>query len=213
MLTRYLVERFYDTPDAKYKTNGNGCGDYPFLSCLTLPSVHEVCRPHNQTNPCCETEALVGEAPQLTPESLEYIQRGDKISCNEQQYKAAIATREFLLGPSDPATAKCYNGLGDLYIKLGRLEEAEEYLSRALQVRSSGPLFDAAVTRDNLGCIYEMKGDIQKAREMRITDEHVICGLYEVCCALYIICVITFRILNRVQCASQRLYRLNEISR
>ncbi|CAL1695602.1 unnamed protein product [Somion occarium] len=127
------------------------------------------------------------------PVLLEYIQRGDKISCNEQQYKAAIATREFLLGPSDPATAKCYNGLGDLYIKLGRLEEAEEYLSRALQVRSSGPLFDAAVTRDNLGCIYEMKGDIQKAREMRITDEHVICGLYE--------------------CASQRLYRLNEISR
>ncbi|KAF7954530.1 hypothetical protein EAE96_005650 [Botrytis aclada] len=63
----------------------------------------------------------------------------------------------------------------------GRLEEAQKLLEDADRVRSGNNDldFDAACTRDNLGQLWEIKGDVVKAREARGRNpKNMICSNY-----------------------------------
>ncbi|KAA1471499.1 hypothetical protein DENSPDRAFT_837502 [Dentipellis sp. KUC8613] len=94
--------------------------------------------------------------------------RGDFAKA-ESAYLRAIEVKESGFGPGNKSTAVSQNTLGELYIKMDRLSEAEEMLQRALKIRNeTGPQFDAAVTRENLGHLYEKQGDLLKAKEIRL---------------------------------------------
>ncbi|TFY81946.1 hypothetical protein EWM64_g2062 [Hericium alpestre] len=83
--------------------------------------------------------------------------RGDFAGA-EALFLRAIDVKEQGLRPGNKFTANSQNALGELYLKLERLDEAEDMLKRALHIRKvTGTAFDAAVTRENLGQLYEMK--------------------------------------------------------
>ena len=119
----------------------------------------------------------------LNNEALRLEAMGD-LEGAERMHLRAIEVKEASLGPGDMTTAVSYNGLGELYLTMQRLDKAEEYLNKALRVREhSGPKSDLSVTRDNLAKLYEMKGNLQAAQEMRLrgkADDNIACGNYNV---------------------------------
>ncbi|KAI0639427.1 hypothetical protein C8Q77DRAFT_1046295 [Trametes polyzona] len=100
----------------------------------------------------------------------------------EWAHLEAIRVKEAGLGVDHFTTAVSYNGLGELYLKINNIDKAEEFLNKALNVRTrSGPKADLAVTRDNLGRLYEMKGDLKAAQEVRLQgapENNIACGNY-----------------------------------
>ncbi|KAI0361587.1 hypothetical protein OH77DRAFT_1417867 [Trametes cingulata] len=122
----------------------------------------------------------VTDGVDLNNQALRLERQGD-LQGAERAHLEAIRVKEAGLGTDHFTTAVSYNGLGELYLKMGRLDQAEEYLNKALRVRSqSGPKVDLAVTRDNLGQLYEMKGDLKAAQEIRLqgAPDNIACGNY-----------------------------------
>lgn len=137
-------------------------------------------------NPSPAQAMAVMQASGLNNEALQCMRTGDHAGA-EHLHKQAIQVKEVGLGTDHITTALSYNALGETYVAMGRLDEAEDYLGRALRVRATqGPAMDAAVTRDNLGRVCEMRGDLAKAREIRTLDQsHVACGHYDVSPCLF----------------------------
>ncbi|KAI8995655.1 hypothetical protein BD414DRAFT_456716 [Trametes punicea] len=99
--------------------------------------------------------------------ALQLESQGD-LAGAEQACLQAIQVKEAGLGANAVSTALSYNSLDELLLTMERLDQAEHYLMKALEVRSqAGPAADLAVTRDNLGRLYEMKGALNAAREIR----------------------------------------------
>ncbi|KAG4080217.1 hypothetical protein HA402_008288 [Bradysia odoriphaga] len=73
------------------------------------------------------------------------------------------------------------NGLGELYMKMGKLDQAQEMLEAAYKARSRNNDFDKSCTADNLGRLFEMKGNIKKAIEWRTANgpNQMICSNYD----------------------------------
>lgn len=72
-----------------------------------------------------------------------------------------------------PNIASDYNMLGELYIEMDNLVEAEKSFNQALSVchQIKAPL-ELAATYQNLGILYKKKGKINKAREyFRLAQE------------------------------------------
>lgn len=87
----------------------------------------------------------------------------------ERIYLLAIEVKERYLEPNSTITAISQNMLGEVYIKMGKIEEAERQLKRAMTARNeAGTAFDAAVTRENLAQLSEMKGKMSEAKELRL---------------------------------------------
>ncbi|KAI0669871.1 hypothetical protein C8Q78DRAFT_976432 [Trametes maxima] len=132
-------------------------------------------------NPNEGTVAGVTDGVASNSQALRLERQGD-LQGAERAHLEAIRTKEAGLGPNHFTTAVSYNGLGELYLKTERLEQAEDYLKKALRVRrESGPKADLAVTRDNLGRLYETKGDLRAAREIRcegVADSNIACSNY-----------------------------------
>ncbi|EPT04356.1 hypothetical protein FOMPIDRAFT_1084290, partial [Fomitopsis schrenkii] len=89
----------------------------------------------------------------------------------ESLHRQAIEVKERGLGTDHITTALSYNAMGKTYIRLNRLDEAEMYLQKALAIREASPRpqdeIDAAVTRENMAVVYEMRGDLPRARQIR----------------------------------------------
>lgn len=90
------------------------------------------------------------------------------------EHREELEMKLLLRGPNHIDTAVTYNGLGEALLEAGELQEAEEMLLNAYRVRegaSNGEsfnVFNAAVTRENLGRLYEAKGDWARARSVRL---------------------------------------------
>ncbi|KAI0073139.1 hypothetical protein K474DRAFT_1666980 [Panus rudis PR-1116 ss-1] len=127
------------------------------------------------------TYSAMSEGTRLNNAALFASNSGNLVQA-EHLHKEAIKVKEAGLGNNHTSTAISYNALGEVYIKLKRLDEAEDYLKRALAVRGEdGPTLDAAVTRDNLGRVYEMKGDFAKANQIRRRSDKtkMVCSNYD----------------------------------
>ena len=89
----------------------------------------------------------------------------------EQLHRQAIDVKERGLGTDHITTALSYNAIGETYIRMNRLDDAEMYLQKARNIREASPRpqdeIDAAVTRENIAVVYEMRGDLPRARQMR----------------------------------------------
>jgi hypothetical protein len=68
-------------------------------------------------------------------------------------------------GPGNTHTALNQNSLGKLYIKMGRVDEAEAVLQATPSLRAKD--LDTTVTRENLVQVYEARGDLRAAKEMK----------------------------------------------
>lgn len=144
-----------------------------------MPPVH----PDIHVNPSPSYVLGVGQGTEYQDMALGYERQGD-FARAEAMYLQAIQIKETHLGLNHPSLAITLNSLGELYYRnLNRPDDAERVLSRALQIRREiEPAFDAAVTRENLGAVYEMKGNLEAAREMRQRGRphQVACGNYDV---------------------------------
>ncbi|KAJ8482027.1 hypothetical protein ONZ45_g15097 [Pleurotus djamor] len=90
----------------------------------------------------------------------------------ERLHLDALRLKQDSFGEESVTTALTRNGLGELYLEMGRLNEAESQFKKALAFRcQNGPVVDAAVTRDNLGGVEEARGDLVKARMMRLGND------------------------------------------
>ncbi|RDB29550.1 hypothetical protein Hypma_015534 [Hypsizygus marmoreus] len=116
----------------------------------------------------------------LNQQALQAERNGD-LQLAERLHLQAIAVKESGLGRNAVSTALSRNALGELYIKMGRLDEAEDNLKKAIAVRNhAGPAFDAAVSRDNLAQLYELRGNFKAAKDIRLSGapENMSCGFY-----------------------------------
>ena len=141
-----------------------------------------------QVNPPAARVMGIGEGVALNNEALRLESQGD-LAGAERKHLEAIWVKEAGLGTDDSTTAVSYNGLGELYLSMERLDKAEEYLTKALRVRErSGPASDLAVTRDNLGKLFEMKGDLQSAEDIRLkgAPDNIACGNYNVSSCVFL---------------------------
>ncbi|KAJ8455221.1 hypothetical protein ONZ51_g12564 [Trametes cubensis] len=132
-------------------------------------------------NPSAGAALGLTDGVALQNRALHLEHQGD-LTGAEQAFLEAIRLKDAGVGPGHVTTAVSCNGLGELYLKMGRLDQAEHYLNRALRVRvSNGPAADLAVTRDNLGRLYEMKGDLKAARDIREqgAPDNISCGHYD----------------------------------
>ena len=119
-------------------------------------------------DPAVATALGVGKGAELNSQAYLKQCSGD-LKGAERAYLEAIKVREQGLGTGHHLTAISYNGLGELYLTMAqRLDKAEEYLNMALAIRvKKGFPEELAVTRDSLGRLFEMKGDLQAAGDIR----------------------------------------------
>ncbi|KAH9950356.1 hypothetical protein B0H21DRAFT_723087 [Amylocystis lapponica] len=120
-------------------------------------------------NPTEAAANAIRQGTAFNNQAMQLSNSGD-LQGAERLYLRAIAIKEHGLGLDHPTTALSWNAIGELYIQLGRLDEAEDYLSKAVRVRNvRGGVFDGAVSRENLAQVYEMRGNLQQAKDMRMS--------------------------------------------
>jgi tetratricopeptide (TPR) repeat protein len=133
-------------------------------------------------NPDANAISQLSQGTTLNNLALQAERSGDLLRA-ENLHLEALTIKERGSGSNPLSTAISQNALGELYIKLGRLDDAETYLKKAIAVRNhAGPAFDAAVSRDNLAQLYELRGDLKQAKEIRLygAPDHLSCGYYHV---------------------------------
>ena len=83
-------------------------------------------------------------------------------------YTQALSTREEALGSGDPLVANVLNDLGRNYYEMGRYEQAEPVLVRALEIyeSSNDAPREAALPPLNLALLYQAKGRYTDAEGM-----------------------------------------------
>jgi len=132
-------------------------------------------------NPTPAYAMAMGEAIQNNNEGLALKGRG-MYEAAEQKYLRALDLKLTHIGENTITTALSHNALGELYIAMNRLDDAEKHLELAVKIRNAdGPSFDAAASRENLATVYEMRGDLKAAKQMRKSTGKYACGNYDVC--------------------------------
>jgi tetratricopeptide (TPR) repeat protein len=131
-------------------------------------------------NPSPAYARAMGEAIQNNNQGLALKQSG-QYEAAEKKYLKALDLKLKHIGETAITTALSHNALGELYIVMDRLDEAEKHLELAVKIRNAdGPTFDAATSRENLATIYEMRGDLLAAKQMRKSTGKYACGNYDV---------------------------------
>lgn len=111
------------------------------------------------------------------------LERAGNFIGAEQKHRQALGLKITAAGEDSIPVALTKNALGELYLKMNKLDEAQTMLEAAERIRSGarGQEFDAACSRDNLGRLWEMKGDAAKAAEWRSKKENeMICSHFDV---------------------------------
>lgn len=136
------------------------------------PSVH--------INPTLASGMAMDEAIRNNNEGLALKESG-QYEAAEKKYLKALDLKLRHIGENEITTALSHNALGELYIAMNRLEEAETHLQLAVNIRNAGgPTFDAAASRENLAIVYEMRGDLAAAKQMRKSTGKFACANYDV---------------------------------
>jgi hypothetical protein len=98
------------------------------------------------------------------------------------QYLRSLNLKLQHFGENAVTTSLSHNALGELYIAMNRLDDAERHLGLAVTIRNAeGPTFDAAVSRENLAVVCEMRGNLVAAKQMRKSTGMYACSNYNVC--------------------------------
>ncbi|TDL28422.1 hypothetical protein BD410DRAFT_780921 [Rickenella mellea] len=121
------------------------------------------------------------DAVQLNNQALTLDRRGDYAGA-EKLHKQAVAIKESSFGLDSLQTAISLNALGEVQLKLGKLDDAEANLRKAVSIRNAHQFssFDAAVSRENLAQVLEARGNLAEAKAVRMTGapNAISCGNY-----------------------------------
>ena len=164
---------------------------------------------NTHVNPTPAYAMAMGEAIQNNNEGLALKQSG-QYAAAEQKYLRALEIKLNHIGENAITTALSHNALGELYIAMDRLDDAERHLEIAVRIRNGdGPTFDAATSRENLAIVYEMRGNLAAAKQMRKSTGKYACGNYDVCPILRLL-LIAPEAVRRLQCPGQ-VFNKNEL--
>lgn len=139
--------------------------------------------PEIDINPSPGYAFAVMKASELNNKAFGIVERNGDLATAEPLLLEAMTINEATHGIDHSTTALAYNALGELYVKMVRLDEAEPYLNKAIEIRNAkGLLFDAAVSRENLAQLYEARGNFVKAKGIRLlgAPDKLACGHYKV---------------------------------
>ena len=130
-----------------------------------------------------ESLAIFQEAAAPNNEALRLSRAGD-LAGAERLHLKALDVKLRNMGPTAFSTSISYNELGETYLKMRELEKAESNLKKAIEIRSMYPTyaFDAAVSREYLAQVYEMRGDLVKAKKTRLSA-----GKLSIACAYHMV--------------------------
>ena len=145
--------------------------------------VHNMQTQHHIThvNPTPVYTMALGEAIKNNNEGLALRQSG-QYQAAEQKYLRALDLKLKHIGENAITTALSHNALGELYIDMNRPDDAEKHLQIAVKIRNlDGPTFDAAASRENLAVVYEMRGNLRAAKQMRKSMGKYACANSDVC--------------------------------
>ncbi|KAG1757564.1 hypothetical protein EDB19DRAFT_1657979 [Suillus lakei] len=134
---------------------------------------------HFHSNPAAGLD--VSQAAIINNQALSLSRQGDYAGA-EGLHLQALDLKLSAVGENDLTTAITRNALGELYLKMGRITDAEEQLKKAVSVRMrSGPAYDTAVSVENFGQVHEAKGDLEEARRVRLSHpaDIMVCGNYD----------------------------------
>lgn len=133
-------------------------------------------------NPSPAHATATTKGTEYNNKALQASRNGD-FATAERLHLEAIKVKEAGLGTDAVSTALSYNAIGELYLEMKKLDKAEEYLLKAVAIRNvKGPPFDGAVSRENLAQLEELKGNLPKAKEIRLSGapDKIACGSYQV---------------------------------
>ncbi|KAG2072650.1 hypothetical protein BDR04DRAFT_1096273 [Suillus decipiens] len=119
----------------------------------------------------------ISQAATISNQALSLSKQGHYASA-ESLYLQALHLKLSAVSENDLTIATTRNALGELYLKMGKITEAEEQLKKAVSIRMNGPAFDAAVSVENLGQVHEVQGDLEEARRVRLSHpaDIMVCG-------------------------------------
>lgn len=129
-------------------------------------------------NPSSKRTAAIIKGTEYNNKALQASYNGD-FATAERLHLDAIRVKEAGLGTDAVGTALSYNAIGELYLKMKQPDKAEEYLLKAVAIRNvEGDPFDGAVSRENLAQLEELKGNLSKAKEVRLSGapDKIACG-------------------------------------
>ncbi|KAG9219651.1 hypothetical protein CCMSSC00406_0006027 [Pleurotus cornucopiae] len=120
-------------------------------------------------NPSINTADAAFEASEFNTQAYQ-AQQSRTLQEAERLYLLAIELKERSSGPNSMTVVTSRGMLCEVYLKMGKIEEADYNLKEAMAVMNeSGTLsFNAAVTRENLAQLAEMKGEMGEAKALRL---------------------------------------------
>lgn len=103
----------------------------------------------------------------LTNEAYEQAHRG-RYADAERLHARSLQLKAGSVGLQHVSVATSYNGLGEAQMNLGRLDEAEDNLRKAITFREAfNQVYETACSKESLAQVYEMRGDLAQAKEFR----------------------------------------------
>lgn len=128
-------------------------------------------------------ESAISEAMTLAGKARQLDARGSHHEA-ERFFHRALE----LIDPSVPAThatlANIWNSFGELYLHMGRFDDAERLFAQSLDISSSiRDLKEISISRENLARVQRAKSELLKAKALKMmgAPDDMRCGNYSVC--------------------------------
>ncbi|KAF4574293.1 hypothetical protein EYR40_005989 [Pleurotus pulmonarius] len=139
-----------------------------------------------QVNPPINAAVAAFDTFELNTQAYQ-AQRAGNLEEAERLFLHTIELKERHSGPNSVTVATSRGMLGEVYLKMGKIEEAEYNLKKAMEVMSQtgASSFNTAITRENLAQLAEMKGDMGEAKALRLggAPNVMACANSEIACA------------------------------
>lgn len=115
-----------------------------------------------------DIDTLLSEALSLGTQARQLDARGNYTEAEQLLYRA-LELIEPRTTASDTTVATLWNSLGELYLHMGRLDDAERWFSKSLELSVSTREFkDITTTRENLARVSKARGELLKAQALRM---------------------------------------------
>ncbi|KAI0651815.1 hypothetical protein C8Q79DRAFT_59524 [Trametes meyenii] len=125
-------------------------------------------------------DTVLSEALSLSSRARQLDARGSYGEAEQLLYRA-IELVEPCTPPSETTVAALWNSLGELYLHMGRLDDAERWLNKSLDLSVATREFkEIASTRETLARISQIRGELLKAKALRMlgAPDDMRCGYH-----------------------------------